>query len=204
MKIQSISAWGKEHGLSPANEKRMKLRRVTQAEATRLLGYPAPAGGVLIPYFDVNGNRTDFFRIRFDDYTPPFAELTGEKPMRYSQPAEPGVHIYFSPLVNWTPLMKDAKSELLITEGEFKAAKACQEGFPTIGIGGVAMWHLKGQRRLHPDLAQFTWQDRDVVIVFDSDAVTNILVRAQEFGLTAALVNPGARVKIVRLPEVGA
>jgi hypothetical protein len=144
MITQSVNAWGKSHGLKPATGTRMKLRRVTQAEATRVLGYPTPVGGVLIPYFDINNRPTDFFRIRFDDYTPPFAELTGEKPMRYSQPGEPGVHIYFSPLVNWTPLMKDAKKLLLITEGEAKAAKACQEGFSTIGIGGVAMWHLKG------------------------------------------------------------
>jgi hypothetical protein len=185
---------------------RMKLTRVTQAEATRLLGFPAPAAGVFIPYFDLAGKPTGIGRIRFDPYTDPWAKTLGRKPMRYAQTG-PGVHIYFLPLNKGT-WQKDiapvTSIPLIITEGEAKAAKTCQEGFMTIGLGGVTMWHLKGQRRLHPDLALFNWGNRQVSICFDSDAETNKLVKAQEFALTAVLIDAGARVKIVRLPEVGA
>jgi hypothetical protein len=42
--------------------------------------------------------------------------------------------------------------------------------------------------------------DRDVVIVFDSDAATNPEVRTAELKLAAYVESLGARVTIVRLP----
>jgi hypothetical protein len=59
---------------------------VTVDEASAALNFDAPAPGVLIPYFDRDGNVIDFCRIRFDDYKlPGFAAQSLEKPMRYAQ-----------------------------------------------------------------------------------------------------------------------
>ncbi len=82
----------------------MEVRRVTQAEASELLGFPAPAGGFLLPYFDLSGEPTGFFRIRFDDYFDPWARQLGRKPIRYRQAAKTNAEVYFPPLVNWVSL----------------------------------------------------------------------------------------------------
>jgi len=57
MNIQTVNTWGKSHGLSAETVRRMKLRRVTQAVATRLLGFPAPIGAVLIPALGPSPDR---------------------------------------------------------------------------------------------------------------------------------------------------
>ena len=99
----------------------------------------------------------------------------------------------------------------MITEGEKKAAKADQEGFPCIGFVGVYGWQKKrargqegkaqGERDLIDDLAAIPWQGRPVFLCFDSDAATNPNVRRAEWHLAEALVRHGAVVKIVRLPH---
>jgi hypothetical protein len=68
----------------------MQVRRVTKEEGTELLGSEAPAGGTLIPYFDMDGKATGFFRIRFDDYRLPFG---AGKIKRYRQRERSGIHI---------------------------------------------------------------------------------------------------------------
>jgi hypothetical protein len=197
----NLSVCCTNHGLTQATWRRAGLRYVSQSDATKILGYPARAGGVLIPYFDRSGNQTDTFRLRYDDYSDPWAKVLGTKPQRYAQRKDSGVHIYWPPLRDWQNLPEDM--EVLFTEGEFKAMKAMQERFPTIGLGGVTMWHLKGERCLHPDLAQIDWTKHPVVIVFDSDASEKALVKAQEYALTAALIDAGAHVKTVCLPLLG-
>ena len=64
----------------------------------------------------------------------------------------------------------------MITEGEKKAAKADQEGFPCIGLVGVWGWQQArtrdnpdAARELIPDLAAVAWQGRTVFLVYDSD-----------------------------------
>jgi hypothetical protein len=195
----------KSHGLTVAHNKKLKTRYETQAVNTRLLGFPAPAGGVVIPYFGVDGKQTNFLRIRFDDYTDPYAKMLGKKPLRYAQPKNSGVFAYFSPLVDWTQIVDDPGIPLLITEGEWKGSCACANGFNCIALGGVASWRgTKQGLPLLPELQKFDWQSRDVAIVFDSDAAQKKPVMAEENALAAALVSLGARVRIVRLPEVTA
>src|SRR5690606_20796980 len=54
---------------------------------------------------------------------------------RYLQPANSANHLYVLPVV-WE-VAGDPSVPLVITEGEKKAAKACQEGILTVGLGGV-------------------------------------------------------------------
>ena len=99
---------------------------------------------------------------------------------------------------------------MVITEGEKKAAKADQEGFPCLGLVGVYGWQKKrardangkgnGERELIDSLASIPWQCRLVHLCFDSDAADNSNVRWAEWHLSQALAQRGATVRIVRLP----
>lgn len=192
---QKVSEWSKKHDLTIQQAKRMGVRWVSKEEASRLLGHDAPAGGIYIPYFDVNGKPTKMFRIRFDDY-PSFLP----KPKRFSQATGSSIEAYFVPLCTWAKVLKDTAKPLLITEGEAKAAAANAHDMPCIGLGGVWIFgDKKHGRDLLPELEQFEWKDRDVYIVFDSDAATNPDVMRAENRLALVLVNRGARVHVVRL-----
>ena len=89
-----------------------------------------------------------------------------------------------------------------------KAAKACLEGFPTIGLGGV--WNFRGDAergeendRLLPELAKIAWTGRRVDIVFDSDAADKADVREALRRLANLLIGAGAAVFKVMLPNGG-
>lgn len=91
-------------------------------------------------------------------------------------------------------------AELVLTEGEKKALKATQEGFPTIGLIGVWGWKDgKGADRLIPDL-EFDWRGKRVFIAFDSDLADNDNLLLAESALAQQLINRGAIVKVVRIP----
>jgi len=172
------------------------------AEAALAKGVPG-AGGFIIPYFDLDGDPTGMFRIRYlEDTRKGFEKLTGKKALRYMQPANSPLEVYLSPLVNWRDAAA-ASYPLLITEGELKAACACKNGMPTIGLGGV--WSFQSGRAnttLLPVFDEFQFHGRTVYIMYDSDAVTNPNVVAAELRLAKRLSERGAVVKICRLPPV--
>lgn len=89
---------------------------------------------------------------------------------------------------------------IYITEGEKKAAKATLEGFPCIGLGGVWMSGDK-ENDLLPELDQYIWTDRTVYICFDSDITEKRNVKHAELRLAVKLINKGARVYSVRMPN---
>lgn len=160
--------------------------------------------GIVIPYYDINGKRTDdFWRYRFlEDPRKGFERLTTKKMQRYTQPVKKAPRTYFSPVVPWSKVAKDVAVPLVVTEGEFKAACACVHGFATLGLGGVWNFtekHANG-RTLLPDLSQIKWEGREVVVCYDSDAVHNDQVRKAEYRIAEALVTKGARVRVARLP----
>jgi hypothetical protein len=89
------------------------------------LEYP----GFLIPYFDHNGKRYhDYYRVRN------LYPQTDDSP-KYYQPPGTGVKLYIPPTMPRKALHD--MTPIIFTEGEKKALKAVQEGFPTIGLGLV-------------------------------------------------------------------
>jgi AAA domain/Domain of unknown function (DUF3854) len=99
--------------------------------------------------------------------------------------------------------LHDATATVYITEGEKKTLRAVQEGLVCIGLAGVWSWRTRdGAGRSVPiaDLDLIPWQGRNVVIVFDSDVVTNDKVRAAEQALAEELTARGATVAAIRLP----
>lgn len=91
--------------------------------------------GYVLPYYDIQGMRAPFYRIRL--FNPP------PKGAKYLQPSNVGSWVYFPKFFG--PVLKKQlasgqKPTIIITEGEKKAAKAMQEGFLTVGLGGVYNW----------------------------------------------------------------
>jgi hypothetical protein len=172
------------------------------AEECPKLGLPASAEGFRLPYFNLAGETTKFFRVRYmEDTRKGFDKYTTKKPMRYGQPRGTLNELYLPPFVDWAAVAADADVPLLITEGELKSACATKHGLPTVGLGGV--WCFQSAKEGKPLLAGFhgfQWKDRTVYIVFDSDAATNPDIVSAESRLAKRLVEQGASVWVCRLP----
>ncbi|MGE5446214.1 MAG: DUF3854 domain-containing protein [Ignavibacteriales bacterium] len=152
-------------------------------------------GGYWIPYPNVPG----YYRLK----------------LRYAIQTENGTAKYLSPLKKKgfgnRPYIPSEVEKLLrnyspdkpifITEGEKKAAKATLEGIPTIGLSGVSCY--KDQKNdFLPELEELVWKDRTVYIIFDSDITDKFLVGLAEIRIAVELINRGAKVYSVRLPNL--
>ena len=114
------------------------------------LGFQAPGDGYSIPYSP--------------DYTR-FKIFGGEK--KYLAPVGSGVYVY-------VPFnLPKVFDTLVVTEGEKKALKACQEGIAAIAIGGVDMWSAQ----LKEDRAPTTIVNKDgeVVVIYPKTVETPVL-----------------------------
>jgi hypothetical protein len=167
------------------------------------LGLNPAKAGFKIPYFTPSGEETGFFRFRYlEDTRTGFASATDTKQQRYGQLSGTLNEAYFSPVLDWSQVVTDPAYDLWITEGELKAACACVQNIPCIGLGGV--WCFKStklQMHLIPSLEQIVWQGRRVYICYDSDAASNPLVMAAEVALARELTRLSAFPTIVRLPS---
>jgi hypothetical protein len=157
-----------------------------------------------LPYFDLAGNPNCFARLKL---VPPVIDADGHS-MKYWQPKGSVPHLYLPPLLNWQTVAKNPARSLTITEGEKKAAAACQHGLVTTGIGGVWCWTktLDNSDKLTlPMLDEFIWQHRSVLICPDSDAWHDgkgIQILAGFFALGKDLQQSGAIVQVVVLPDL--
>lgn len=169
--------------------------------------------GLVLPYFDPRHPGRPlackpawpgFFRVRYlGKKKPSFEDQTDKKEQRYDQPKETGVVAYFAPSQNWA-LLDEPSETLCITEGELKAAKACREGLPTIGLGGVWSWRSANLGvPFLPELEAISWVKRRVNLIFDSDASTNPHVMGALTALADALAMRGALPYFVCLPQEG-
>lgn len=130
----------RESGLTDDSIARMQIRQLSPEQCQEALGmsYLPKSGGYGIPYFSVKGAKEGFGRVRF---VPPLP-LSDGKLVRYSQKKGTSTRAYLPPF--WSEaIWKDAGTDLWITEGEKKAAKACQEGLVCLGLGGVDSWRCK-------------------------------------------------------------
>ena len=144
-----------------------------------------------------------FYRIRYLETPKGFENLTEKKPVRYVQEPNTAPVVYFPRNFDWKDFVKDVDAPLIITEGELKAAKACKENFPTIGLGGVYNWRSRklGINWL-PSLNAISWLRRNIYICFDSDYRTNPNVCLALHDFAEELVKLGAFPHIVSLPQL--
>lgn len=158
-----------------------------------------------IPYFDMDGKPTGFYRMRFlEPKLSGFDKLAGKtKPQRYTQPAGSMNEVYLPPFIQWKKYL-EGNEPLVITEGEKKSAHATKEGLPTMGIGGVENFTAKEfAGALLPIFDEMNLSGRLVYICYDSDAATNQNVVQAEVKLAARLTEKGALVRICRIPPDG-
>lgn len=182
-------------GLSVDHLRLMRIELVPPNADRRI---PVPVAAARIPYFDVNGKKTPFARLRtLEDWTPP-----GESKLRrYAQPRNSGNHVYLPPLTDrpWREIAADSSIDLIVTEGEKKAASGCAHGFPTLGLGGV--WNWKSDTGPIKDLDLIDWDTRTVFLAFDSpDVQRNRNVSKALDALAEELRGRGAIVRFVHFP----
>lgn len=188
--------------LTPADARLMQLKVVSRAQSLAL--GTQPFCGVRIQYFGLDGKPIKFFRVRYlEDTRDEWAAKTSQKPLRYSQPKNTGTELYLPPQVPWSKVLATTTTQLIITEGEFKAACACKVGLAAVALGGVASFRARhvGELTL-PVFEKMNLRGRAVYIIFDSDALTNPDVQRAELSLCRALIGYGALLYIVRLPQL--
>jgi hypothetical protein len=117
--------------------------------------------------------------------------------LRYLQRPGTGCRLYIPPPAQ--QVLQDPAVPLRFTEGEKKAAKACQEGYPCIGLGGL--WNFGTNGQLLPKFDEIALKQRPVILVPDSEVWTtrkDLLVPVYRFG--QLLEERGAIVSVEVLP----
>ncbi len=110
---------------------------------------------------------------------------------KYSQPPRTSARLYMPFPIN--------DGTLYVCEGEKKTLAAYQHGLNAVGIGGVWNWISKGKPI--DDLSLIEWEDREAVVVPDSDIFERPdLLRAIYF-LGRELRNQGASIQIAQIPH---
>lgn len=158
---------------------------------------------LVIPYFNADGSRIplrEFARLKPDN---PRIGDTG-KAIKYESPLGSRARLYFPP--GFREKAADGKFHLLFTEGEKKAAKADQEGFLCVGLGGVESWSKPRtdkteERELLSDFDEIDINGGAIFITFDSDLADKPPVQMAEWSFAHALRKRGADVGAVRLPN---
>ncbi|MGE5443209.1 MAG: DUF3854 domain-containing protein [Ignavibacteriales bacterium] len=171
----------------------------TEAELEERLGFTALTDhkGNWIKIIDIGGywisypNVPGYYRLKLK-------EKIGDA--KYLSPKDRGNHAYILPQVAEVAKSYNPDKPIFITEGEKKAAKATIDGFPCIGLSGIRNFK-DSEKDLLPDFDQYVWKDRIVYIVFDSDITDKFQVKHAELRLAVQLINRGARVYSVRLPN---
>lgn len=175
-----------------------KLRWSSVEEAAKL----GPC--IAIPFIDQDGKYTKYARCKPDN--PRVSEKNGkEKKNKYESPYRLSNRLYIPPRTRAE--LDNPTVPLIVTEGEKKALKSDQEGFPCVGLVGVYGFAAKrkssdtGPKRLIPDMERIAWDGRRVNVIFDSDLAENDHVQYAVRDLAATLRDRGATVYCVTLPS---
>ena len=197
-------------GLTPQDGKRLHLVPLEPGKTQALHPSFKPLCSLKIEYLSHTGDPLidwpggkPFYRLRYLEKPTGFDQLTEKKEVKYVQEPNTAPVAYYPANINWKELVQDTDRPLIITEGELKAAKACREGFPTVGLGGVYNWRsTKLGIEWLPSLEPIVWLRRNVYICFDSDYITNPLVCAALHELSEELGRRGSFPHIVSLPSL--
>src|SRR5260370_26140310 len=189
-------------GLTDEHARLLKLSALAPSETAALGENFRAEFSLKIPYFDLEGKPTDFFRVRY--LTTTGFRSAVDKPLRYMQPRVQS-EVYLPPIssTRWGAVLDDSSVPLFITGGELKAACAGINGYFTIGLGGA--WNWKSSKRgqsFLPMLEAANWKQRLVTIIFDSDAATNTHVMSAQVRLAKELLNHGAVPYIAAIPAL--
>ncbi len=212
---------------SGLTDETIALSRISDATSnpimSELLAKYRAHDGYYIPYPELDGS--------FSEKAPYRLRILAPTDMpKYLQPAKSGNHIYVPPLGLPKGWQDDITVPLFITEGEKKALAGAQAGIATLAVGGVYSWRSQTfklprgdvqtedtgsnkmvsvnaahatliKERVAPELLEISWQDREVYLVFDSDATQKVQVQQACVDLALWLNERGAIVRQVNLQD---
>ena len=186
-----------ESGISPdvAAERGYYTARTSAEVPACFAGYQRKPG-LVIPMFSPDG-ETIGYQLRPDR---PRKKKNGE-PLKYETPA--GV----PPVVDVHPRMLEEARKgdglLVVTEGAKTGDAATSWGVCTAVLAGVWMWCVPKVKpyRLKACFDHVRLEDRDVLVVFDSDCMTKAGVQEALEALVRPLEARGALVKVAYLPD---
>lgn len=196
-----------ESGLDERDAKRLGIAVLSPKETRAALPHVKDVpelSSLRIDYHKADGTKRDgIYRVRVLGEPKVKGFDQAAKPRRYFQPLDTPPAAYFPRVVNWEKVLEDPEVRIVLTEGELKAACACKNGVPTVGLGGVDSWASKKRGlSLLPELERVKWNGRNVVICYDSDAAKNPGVASATHRLAATLLDRGAIPAIAHLPDV--
>ena len=195
-------------GLTLADAKQLHICCLSGAETAALHPSFKPLCSLKLNYLGPDGKpladwpqAKPFYRLRYLEHPAGFDTVAGVKEVRYVQEPDTLPVAYYPTNQAWKELVADPAQPLIVTEGELKAAKACKEGFPTIGLGGTHSWRARKQGvGWLPSLQLISWVRRAVYVCFDTDYRTNANVCLALRELAEELAQRGAYVYLVDLP----
>jgi putative DNA primase/helicase len=215
---RDLAALGKRW-IDRTTAQRQYLRRVNSLEGAEAIGKNGAGdySGVLIANIWPGSDYIREYRLRRDH-----PDIENGKPKKYLAPPGRGNLLYFA--VGTDPAwLSNTQLPLVITEGEFKTIalnRLARHGIATgqlprflaVGLSGV--WNWKGTTRAYDaagsrieikepiaDLARVVWDDRRVLILYDSDLEEKDSVRAARAMLTRELRSRAAQVSWFHWPE---
>lgn len=190
------------YGLTTEDATRLGIEFLDASTAASLWPGARSYAALKLNYYDTSGNAVidqntgrPFFRLRYIN--------AGPDAPRYVQAPGSIPAAYFPRNVDWSKIADDIDTPIIITEGEAKAARACKDNFPTIGLGGVFNFASKKDATAWiPSLDLVQWSGRNVYIIFDSDLKANKNVAIALRRLTTILKAKNSIVHVVFLPDV--
>lgn len=198
---QLAQAKWRSSDLTDSHARKLAFRALSAKEVKARGSRFHEAGALFIPYFDLDGRRTEFFRIRYLEKLPGAAGAA-KNPQRYDQ-LPVLQEVYYPPLLkhSWRAIAKNKEVAVAITEGELKAACACAHGIPMMALGGVYSF-MSGKRAIDllPSMKEFVWRGRKVYIVYDNDIAHKPEVMSAQLRLSQRLLADGAEISYISIP----
>lgn len=198
---QLAQAKWQSSGLTDKHARKLRLKPLGAAQTVALSAKFYEAGALHIPYHELDGKPTKFYRIRYLEKLPGAAGLV-EKPQRYDQMSTLQ-EAYYPPLLkkSWEEIAEDTTMPIFITEGELKAACAAANGIPMMALGGV--YSFMSQKRgidLLPSMKRIKWKDRLTYVVYDNDLTENAEVSRAQRIMAETLLAHGAKIYFISIP----
>lgn len=183
-------------GIPPDYRRHAGIEFLGAGDTKRVVFVASPS--IKVTYHGLDGRPIDHARYRLLD---PAATPDGRK---FTQAKGSALRLYFPRFParskrSWAKLAKNTRERIVVTEGEFKAARAALAGLNCLGLGGVDAWRA-GEPL--PDWLLINWKKRRVELCFDTDVHTNPRVRRALIGLADYLASLGALVTVRVLFDV--
>lgn len=185
----------RKSGLSDATIAEASIKSVPHADIGRRLGFNI---SFIISAYEIPYNASfSRFKVFYDETS------TGKHP-KYLSRKNSGSRLYIP--LQARAVLSDTSIPLYITEGEKKALKASQEGFPCIGLSGLWGWS-NGGKELIPDFDSITFEGRTVYLIPDNDYLLpnrdgyEKNLNQAIYLLANKLKSRGAKVFIIELPQ---